>query len=396
MSTAFLGPDGEPEPRSGVEPGSTDPSYEGDATAEPRPLVSRMRTFALESSFYLSAVADRLGMSATDFTCLTLLLTRGPLSAGALAEQTGLTSGAITGLVDRLEQAGWVKRGPDPADRRRVIVQPLRERLASMRPLLDPMLADTARVEERFDDAQMVAILTFIEESTAVLARQVQLLRDPSPAAPAVDAPGTATPGAARVLREGRTEAQLVLRGIASDVTVSMADLGDVLCVADFGRRGANLAAKGGRVEIGRGGWTRGITEAGRVTLHRDVRWDVAIRGGASRLAVDLRGGRVSSVVISGGANVVELDLPEPDGLVPVRLQGGVSHVRVTRPAGVPITPHLRGGSTNMEIDGVAVRGYGRVIGTLPNHEHGYDIEVKGGASSVEVTVAPASSRDRR
>jgi DNA-binding MarR family transcriptional regulator len=365
-------------------PGSDDSTYEEGETEPRRFLMDSMRSFTVETSFFLAAVADRLGMSPTDFTCLTLLLTRGPLSAGALAEHTGLTTGAITGLVDRLEQHGWVRRTPDPADRRRVIVQPIVEKVADMRPLLDPMLRETALIEARFDEGQLAAILTYIEESTAVLAAQVQDLRRPSGAEPA------AGPGAARVARAGRTEAELALRGIASDVTVTAADLGDVLCVADFGRRGAHLSEKDGRVEIGRGGWARGITEAGRVTVHRDVRWTVTIRGGASHLVVDLRGARLASLVVTGGANTVEIDLPVPEGLVPVRLHGGVSHMQVTRPAGVPVVPNLRGGSTSMTVDGKAVPGYGRVIGmvgTMP--ASGYTIEVKGGASSVEVSEAP-------
>jgi hypothetical protein len=234
----------------------------------------------------------------------------------------------------------------------------------------------------------MGAILTFVEQSTAVLARHVQLLRQPAPSGPSAQPATKAAPGAARVAREGRTRAELVLKGIASDVSVVAADLGDTLCVADFGRRGANLSVNDDRVEIGRGGWTRGISEAGQVTLHRDVLWDVAIRGGASRLVVDLSDARVSGVAISGGANVVDLKLPAPDGLVPVRLHGGVSQMRVTRPAGVPVTPHVRGGSISMRIDGVSVPAYGRVSWTLPPPACGYDIDVRGGASSVEIVAA--------
>jgi DNA-binding MarR family transcriptional regulator len=380
VSTPFLGPD--------------DPGYEGGETDTPRfgdrPLADRMRAFTVETSFYLAAVAERLGMSSTDFTGLTLLLTRGPLSAGALAEHTGLTTGAITGLVDRLEQGGWVRRTPDPDDRRRVIVEPILEKVADMRPLLDPMLRDTALVEARFDDRQLAAILAFVEESTAVLAHHVRELRHPESVPPGSGMP-SAGPGAASLARRGRADAELVLRGIASDVTVVAADLGDVLCVADFGRRGAHLSEKDGRVEIGRGGWAGGVTEAGRVVIHRDVRWKVTVRGGASHLVIDLRGARLASLAVTGGANTVEIDLPVPEGLVPVRLHGGVSHMLVTRPDGVPVVPTLRGGSTTMKVDGQSVPGYGRVIGLVGGAPAaGYSIDVKGGASSVEVVVAPA------
>jgi DNA-binding MarR family transcriptional regulator len=81
---------------------------------------------------YLSAVilngqasADAAGLNATDFYAMNILALAGSLTSGQLAEQTGLTTGATTRLIDRLERAGQVRRGTDPADRRRVIVEPV-------------------------------------------------------------------------------------------------------------------------------------------------------------------------------------------------------------------------------------------------------------------------------
>lgn len=68
------------------------------------------------------AVADRLGLNPTDHKCADLIMRHGPLTAGELAEVTGLTSGAITGVVDRLEKAGYVKRERDEHDRRKVMI----------------------------------------------------------------------------------------------------------------------------------------------------------------------------------------------------------------------------------------------------------------------------------
>ncbi len=63
-------------------------------------------------------------MHLTDHKCAEILLRSGPLTAGDLAQRTGLTTGAITGVIDRLEKAGFVRRGKDPGDRRRVIIKP--------------------------------------------------------------------------------------------------------------------------------------------------------------------------------------------------------------------------------------------------------------------------------
>jgi DNA-binding MarR family transcriptional regulator len=69
------------------------------------------------------ATAEAAGLNATDFFCLNLLSLSGPLTAGQLAQQTGLTTGAATRMIDRLERAGFVRRGRDAADRRQVIVE---------------------------------------------------------------------------------------------------------------------------------------------------------------------------------------------------------------------------------------------------------------------------------
>ncbi|MEU7941808.1 MarR family transcriptional regulator [Microbispora bryophytorum] len=69
-------------------------------------------------------IAQRLGLNVTDVTCLGFILAAGddPISAGALAEQAGLTTGAVTGVLNRLEKAGFAHRRADPEDRRRVRV----------------------------------------------------------------------------------------------------------------------------------------------------------------------------------------------------------------------------------------------------------------------------------
>ena len=71
-----------------------------------------MRGLSVETGFFLDAVATRLGMGQTDLTCLTVLIREGPATPGWIVDRTGLTSGAVTGVIDRLERAGWVEREP--------------------------------------------------------------------------------------------------------------------------------------------------------------------------------------------------------------------------------------------------------------------------------------------
>jgi DNA-binding MarR family transcriptional regulator len=72
----------------------------------------------------VTAIAEKVGMGPNDFKSAELLVRDGPMTAGQLAKATGLTTGAITGIVDRLEKAGWARREPDPNDRRQVIIHP--------------------------------------------------------------------------------------------------------------------------------------------------------------------------------------------------------------------------------------------------------------------------------
>jgi DNA-binding MarR family transcriptional regulator len=87
------------------------------------------------TAFYHQGVADRLGLNPTDYKCLTVILKSavsgyvGPMTPGELAKVTRLTTGAVTGVLDRLEQAGFVRREHDPEDRRRIIVRPFPERI---------------------------------------------------------------------------------------------------------------------------------------------------------------------------------------------------------------------------------------------------------------------------
>ena len=69
------------------------------------------------------AAADRIGLNATDLNCLNILSFSGELTAGDLARETGLTTASITGVADRLEEAGYVRRERDPKDRRRVVIR---------------------------------------------------------------------------------------------------------------------------------------------------------------------------------------------------------------------------------------------------------------------------------
>jgi DNA-binding MarR family transcriptional regulator len=87
-------------------------------------IIEKRRDMSTETIMFHQAVADELGLHITDHKCLDLIRHYGAMPAGRLADLTGLTTGAVTGIIDRLEKAGYVRRANDAKDRRRTIVEP--------------------------------------------------------------------------------------------------------------------------------------------------------------------------------------------------------------------------------------------------------------------------------
>jgi DNA-binding MarR family transcriptional regulator len=93
-----------------------------------RNIVDRFREMSTETIMFHQIVADVLGLYITDHKCMDIIHRFGAMPAGRLGELTGLTTGAITGMIDRLEKAGYVRRANDPKDRRKTIVEPVRNK----------------------------------------------------------------------------------------------------------------------------------------------------------------------------------------------------------------------------------------------------------------------------
>lgn len=119
-------------------------------------ISMRMREVTGLSVLYSQAMASKLGISSSDLECLDLVSTRPiDVTAGELAKTTGLTTGAITGVVDRLERAGFVKRRRSSADRRKVTVVASPTTKRQSRALGAPMRKAVAKVLTRYTDNQL-------------------------------------------------------------------------------------------------------------------------------------------------------------------------------------------------------------------------------------------------
>ena len=85
-------------------------------------VISCLRQFIAGSILYNQQIADRVGLRLTDMQCINALDLMGPSTPGELARFTGLTTGGVTVMLDRLEKGGYLKREPNPRDRRSVLV----------------------------------------------------------------------------------------------------------------------------------------------------------------------------------------------------------------------------------------------------------------------------------
>jgi DNA-binding MarR family transcriptional regulator len=131
------------------------------------------REFTTAVVVFHESVGRLLGVTAVERKCLDVLARKGPMTAGAIAEHTGLTSGAVTGLIDRLRTAGYVDRAVDPKDRRRVLVS-LRPdtRLNEVLPkVFGPLGTDMAAITSRYDPAELAAIADFLQRTTETLVK---------------------------------------------------------------------------------------------------------------------------------------------------------------------------------------------------------------------------------
>lgn len=141
-------------------------------------LARSAQRAATDGILFHQAVADRLGLHVSDLRCLNILLEAGSVPAGEIGERTGLTTGAITRMVDRLERAGYVRREPDPADRRRVIVSPVPEQMARIAPMYTGMAQAWAAAMNDYDDEQLTLILTLFDRLHEITQVEVARLRD--------------------------------------------------------------------------------------------------------------------------------------------------------------------------------------------------------------------------
>jgi len=114
-----------------------------------------------------------MGVNSTDLECLDLILMNGPSTAGEIARHTGLTSGAVTGLIDRLERLELVERIADPNDRRKVRVQVRPEKIAPIGALYAPLEKSMQALLAGYSRDELKILLDFSERAGDYMLRRV-------------------------------------------------------------------------------------------------------------------------------------------------------------------------------------------------------------------------------
>lgn len=138
---------------------------------------SLVRRYSTAAVLFHHAVAEKVGLGPTDTKCLDLLRERPAMTGSELATITGLTTGAVTGVVARLEKARYLHREPHPQDRRKQILRLDEARVQQVYGVVEPLRGELAARLAEFDTHQLEALAWFFSEGTQILFKHAALLR---------------------------------------------------------------------------------------------------------------------------------------------------------------------------------------------------------------------------
>ncbi len=348
-------------------------------------LARELRQFTGLGASFFRAAATRAGITVTDIEVIEILDSVGPTTAGQLAELTGLTTGAITGMLNRLEEAGLVRRERDPNDGRRVIVRlvPGNDKMREISAIFATLGTGWNEMVARYDDEQIALLLEFLKRGNELSRREIIQLREaPSGEEGTFSAPLGDLESGRLIFPTGAV--RLILRADAE-----MAELYQ----ARFDGPAPEVKAKDGMVTVrySRRTWLLDWRQrTAEVTLSAAIPWRIEFRGGAAEITAELGGLDLVGLEIKGGMSMLHLNLPAPSGVVPIKISGGAATVAIERPAGVAARVHLKGWAPAFVFDDQRFSNLGNDVrmqssgydGITP----GYDIELASSVASLSIT----------
>ena len=141
-------------------------------------LIREFRTSSNQDDAFDSLAAQLLGVGETELRCLNIIENNQGLTAGELARQSGLTGGAITGVIDRLQRAGYGRRVPDPADRRRIRIEVTAAFHDRAEQIWGPLARDwESTLTKRFSNEELEVIARFLRTTDELAQRHLDRLR---------------------------------------------------------------------------------------------------------------------------------------------------------------------------------------------------------------------------
>src|SRR5919201_1891156 len=124
-----------------------------------------LRALSIQLSLLNHQVGANVGLNDVDLDCLDLIARHGPLSPSALAQRAALHPATVTGILDRLEEGGWVARERYPSDRRAVVIRILRDRNAELMHLYAGMNSSMSEICARYRDAELEVVADFLRRT---------------------------------------------------------------------------------------------------------------------------------------------------------------------------------------------------------------------------------------
>ena len=347
-------------------------------------VLRSLRRVNLQGSLFGQTVAIRFGLTESDIEALEVLIDSGAATAGRLSDLTGLTTGAVTRVIDRLEQAGYVRRIPDPADRRRVIVEVVPERIAPVEKTIARVGDASASVIIGYSEGDLTVINDFLTRMAAIRRDEANALRNSPEESGDGGSEHTAPIG-------GLDRARLLFKSGAHELLIrGVTDIDD-LYRARFDGRVPQVRLRDGVVTIQyKGGWQwDGHERRTDVSLNAAIPWDVEIVGGASKLQGKFSSLDLRSFSLTGGVDRMRLTLGAPSGDVPIRFTRGANNIRIERPTGVHVRLNLTGGAGRIDFDQQRLGATGDTIlettgaSDAPDR---YSIDIVGGAGRITIT----------
>ena len=144
-------------------------------------LITEFRVSGNQDDAFDNLAAQRLGVNETDLHCLNIIQNSGGVTAGELATQSGLTTGAVTGVIDRLERVGFARRVHDPADRRRVKLEVTPKFYSRADRIWGPVAKDwSATLSRQFSAEELERITEFLQTTNEITRKHMERLRKTS------------------------------------------------------------------------------------------------------------------------------------------------------------------------------------------------------------------------